>query len=123
MCLILPPTPAFALSILWAATSDHTDLVKDEEYAATPALMMAVPGVDDDAPLVEETDSGLVILYEELGPPELDGVEEPVQPEPISVEEEVRPELIIVEDEMELPPEAPEEIELEENINDEIQIP
>ena len=124
LCLLLPvlSASASAHSILWVSTSDHTDLVKDEEYEAAPVLMMAVPGVDDAAsPLVEETDGGLEILYEELGPPELDGVEEePVQPEPISVEEEVRPELISVEDE----PEAElEEIELEETINDQIQEP
>ena len=110
--LLLPAlsASASAYSILWAATSDHTDLVKDEEYEAVPAELFMVLGVEDDAvPLIEETDSGLEILYEELGPPELTGVEDiPVPPEPISVEEE---------------PEAPEEIELEETINDQIQEP
>ena len=120
--LLMPilSSSASASSVLWAATSDHTDLVKDEEYEAAPVLMMAVPGVEVASPLVEGTDGGLVILYEELGPPELTGVEEePVQPEPASVEEEPAPELISVEDE----PVEPEEIELEEITNDEIQIP
>ena len=111
----------------------HPDLVKDEEYVAAPALMMAVPGVDDDASLlIEETDSGLEILYEEPVPTEPDSVEEElVPPEPIIVEREsALPELISVEDEVQLDfisveeePEALEEIELEEIINDEIQIP
>ena len=116
LCLGLPTLSASASahSILWAATSDHTDLIKDEEYEAASALMTAVPGVDEDVSLlIEETDGGLEILYEEPGPPE-----------PISVEEAVSPDLIIVEDEAELPPEAElEEIELEENTNGEIQIP
>lgn len=56
-------------------------------------------------------DSGLEILYEELGPPELIGVED----------EAVPPDLIIVEEEPEA--EALEEIKLEENTNGEIQIP
>ena len=123
LCLLLPAlcASASAYSILWVSTSDCTCLVKDEEYVAAPALMTAVPGVDDDAPLlVEETDSGLEILYEELGPPEeLAGVDEVVQPEPISVEEVVPPETVGMEEE----PETLEEIELEEIINDEIQIP
>ena len=127
LCLLLPTlcVSASAHSILWVSTSDHTDLVKDEEYEAAPVLMMAVPGVEVASPLVEGTDGGLVILYEELGPPELTGVEEePVQPEPASVEEEPAPEPISGEDEAELPPEAElEEIELEENTNGEIQIP
>ena len=116
MSFLLPvlSAPAFAYSILWVSTSDCTCLVKDEEYVAAPALMTAVPGVDEDVSLlIEETDGGLEILYEEPGPPE-----------PISVEEAVSPDLIIVEDEAELPPEAElEEIELEENTNGEIQIP
>ena len=124
LCLGLPTLSASASahSILWAATSDHTDLVKDEEYAATPAVLFMAPGVEDDAVLlIEETDSGLEILYEELGPPEeLAGVDEVVQPEPISVEEVVTPVTVGMEEE----PEAElEEIELEEIINDEIQIP
>ena len=113
--LILPAlsAPAFAHSILWVSTSDHTDLVKDEEYAAAPVLMMAVPGLDDDAsPLVEETDSGLEIFNEEPGPPE-----------PVGEEEEPAPELLSVEEEPEEPEAELEEIELEENINDEIQEP
>ena len=122
LCLLLPAlcASASAHSILWVSTSDHTDLIKDEAFEAAPALMMAVPGLDDDAsPLVEETDGGLEILYEEPGPPEPISVEEAVSPDLISVEEEPAPELIIVEEE----PEALEEIELEENTNDEIQIP
>ena len=123
LCLLLPALCASASehSILWVSTSDHTDLVKDEEYAATPAVLFMGPGVEDDAVLlIEETDSGLEILYEELGPPEeLAGVDEVVQPEPISVEEEVPSELISVEDE----PVEPEEIELEEITNDQIQEP
>ena len=121
MCLILPTTPAFAYSILWVSTSYHTDLIKDEEYIAAPAVLFMGPGVDEDASLlIEETDGGLEILYEEPGPPEeLAGVDEVVQPELTGVEEEVPPELISVEDEAE----APEEIELEEIINDEILIP
>ena len=116
---------ASASSVLWVSTSDHTDLVKDEEYEAAPVLMMAVPGLDDDAsPLVEGTDSGLEIFDEEVGLEELADVEETVLPEPISVEEEPAPEPISVKDEAELPPEAElEEIELEEPLYDEIQIP
>ena len=133
MCLILPTTPAFAYSILWAATSYHTDLVKDEEYIAAPAVLFMGPGVDEDVSLlIEETDGGLKILYEEPVPTEPDSVEEElVPPEPIIVEREsALPELISVEDEVQLDfisveeePEALEEIELEEIINDEIQIP
>ena len=122
LCLVLPTlsVSASAHSILWVSTSDCTCLVKDEEYVAAPALMTAVPGVDEDASLlIEETDGGLVILYEEPGPPEPDSVEEAVSPDLISVEEEPAPEPISVEDE----PVEPEEIELEETINDEIQIP
>ncbi len=72
--LLMPilSSSASASSVLWAATSDHTDLVKDEEYETEPILMMAVPGLDDDAsPLVEETDGGLEIFYEEAGLEEL----------------------------------------------------
>lgn len=121
LCLLLPTlcVSASAHSILWAATSDHTDLVKDEEYAAAPAMLFMAPGVDDDASGSVECADGLEILYEESVPEELAGVDEVVKPEPISVEEEVPPELVDVEDE----PEAPEEIELEENTNGEIQIP
>ena len=123
LCLLLPTlcVSASAHSILWVSTSDHTDLVKDEEYEAASAVLFMAPGVDDDAtPMVEGTDGGLVILYEEPVPEGLAGVDEVVQPEPISVEEEVRPELISVEEE----PEAElEEIELEENTNGEIQEP
>ena len=110
LCLLLPALCASssAHSILWVSTSDHTDLVKDDEYAATPAVLFMAVGVDDDAPLVEETDGGLEILYEDLIPLERDGVEEPVQPELISVEDE---------------PVELEEIELEKNTNDEIQEP
>ena len=120
MCLILPTTPAFAYSILWVSTSDHTDLVKDEEYEAAPLLMLAVPGVEVASESVECEEGGLEILYEEAGPEELADVEDiPVPPEPISVEEEVSPELISVEDE----PVEPEEIELEEPLYDQIQEP
>lgn len=105
MCLILPTTPAFAHSILWVSTSDHTDLIKDEEYITAPAVLLMAPGVDEDASLlIEETDGGLEILYEEPGPPE-------------------ELEQISTADEMELPPEELEEIELEENTNGEIQEP
>ncbi len=128
LCLLLPAlcASASAHSILWVTTSDHTDLVKDEEYEAVPAELFMVLGVDDVASgSVECVDGGLEILYEEPGPPELDGVEEePVQPELTGVEEEPAPEPISVEDETELSPEAePEEIELEEPLYDEIQIP
>lgn len=96
--------------------------------------MTAVPGVDEDVSLlIEETDGGLKILYEEPVPTEPDSVEEElVPPEPIIVEREsALPELISVEDEVQLDfisveeePEAElEEIELEENTNDEIKIP
>lgn len=127
LCLALPTfsASASAHSILWAATSDHTDLVKDEEYAATPAVLFMAPGVDEDASLlIKETDGGLEILYEEPGPPEPNSVEEAASPDLISVEEESAPELISVEDDTELPPEAElEEIELEEITNDQIQEP
>lgn len=126
LCLALPTfsASASAHSILWVSTSDHTDLVKDEEYAAAPAVLFMAAGVDDDAPLVEETDGGLEILYEEPVPEELDNAEETVPPELVGVKEEPAPELIIVEDDTELPPEAElEEIELEETINDQIQEP
>lgn len=66
--LLLPAlsAPASAHSILWVSTSNHTNLVKDEEYEAAPLLMMAMPGMDDVTPLlVEGTDSGLEFLYEE----------------------------------------------------------
>lgn len=122
MSFLLPvlSAPASAHSILWVTTSDHTDLVKDEEYETEPAVLFMAPGVDDDAVLlIEETDGGLEILYEEPGPPELDGVDEVVQPKPISVEDEVQLDLISVEEE----PEGLEEIELEEPLYDEIQIP
>lgn len=126
--------PAFAQLVLWAATNDCTCLVKDEEYAAAPALMTAVPGVDEDASLlIEETDGGLKILYEEPVPTEPDSVEEelvppePISveresaiPEPISVEDEVQLDFISVEEELEA---ELEEIELEEPLYDEIQIP
>ncbi len=56
------------------------------------------------------------------GPPEPISVEEAVSPDLISVEEEPAPELLSVEEEPE-EPEALEEIKLEENTNDEIQIP
>lgn len=98
MSLLLPSlnVPASSSSVLWVSTSDHTDLVKDEEYESAPVLMLAVPGVDDDAsPLVEETDGGLEILYEEPGPPEPIIVErESALPEPISVEDEVKLDLM-----------------------------
>lgn len=126
LCLGLPTLSASASahSILWAATSDHTDLVKDEEYAAAPAVLFMAPGVDDVASLlVEETDGDLQILYEEPVPEELAGVDEAVSPDLIGVKEEPDPEPISVEDEAELPPEELEEIELEEITNDEIQIP
>jgi len=45
---------ASAHSILWASTSDHTELVKDERYAAEMVLMMPVPGVDDAVSLLVE---------------------------------------------------------------------
>lgn len=125
MSFLLPvlSAPAFAQSVLWAATSDHTDLIKDEEYEAAPVLMMAVPGLDDDAsPLVEETDGGLEILYEEPGPPEPISVEEAVSPDLIGVKEEPDPELLSVEEEPEEPEAELEEIELEENTNGEIQM-
>ena len=112
LCLGLPTlsVPASAHSILWVSTSDHTDLVKDEEYEAVPAELFMVLGVDDVASgSVECVDGGLEILYEDLIPLERDGVEEElVPPEPISVEEE---------------PETLEEIELEEITNDQIQEP
>ena len=87
--------------------------------------MMAVPGLDDDTSLlIEETDSGLEIFNEEAGLEEPNSVEEgQITPELIGVKEEPDPEPISVEDDTELPPEAPEEIKLEENTNDEIQIP
>ena len=116
--LLMPilSSSASASSVLWVSTSDHTDLIKDEEYAAAPVLMMAVPGLDDDAsPLVEETDGGLEILYEEPGPPEPISVEEAVSPDLISVEEEPAPELLSVEEEPEEPEAKLEEIDLEEN--------
>ncbi len=105
LCLLLQAlcASASAYSILWAATSDHTDLVKDEEYEAVPVLMLAVPGVEVASESVECEDGGLKILYEEAGPEEL--------------------EQISTADEMELPPEELEEIELEENTNGEIQEP
>ena len=121
MVMSLLSASASAHSILWVSTSDHTDLVKDEEYETEPVVLFMAPGVEDDAvPLIEETDSGLEILYEELGPPEeLAGVDEVVSPDLISVEEAVQLDLISVEEE----PEAPEEIELEEITNDQIQEP
>lgn len=122
LCLALPTfsSPASAHSILWATTSDHTDLVKDEEYAAAPAVLFMAPGVDDDASGSVECVDGLENLYEEPVPEEVVGVDEVVQPEPISVEEVVPSETVGMEEE----PEAElEEIELEEIINDEIQIP
>lgn len=124
LCLLLPALCASssAHSILWVSTSDHTNLIKDEEYETEPVVLFMAPGVEDDAvPLIEETDSGLEILYEELGPPEeLAGVDEVVQPELNSVEDEVQLDLISVEEE----PEAElEEIELEEPLYDEIQEP
>ena len=120
LCLALPTfsASASAHSILWAAISDHTDLVKDEEYETASALMTAVPGVEVASESVECED-GLEILYEESVPEELAGVKEEPAPELISVKEEPAAELISVEEE----PEAPEEIELEEITNDEIQIP
>ena len=127
LCLALPTfsASASAYSILRATTSDHTDLVKDEEYEAAPVLLLAVPGVEVASESVECEDGGLEILYEEAGPEELDNAEETVPPELVGVKEDeaMPPELISVEDDTELPPEAPEEIELEENTNDEIQIP
>lgn len=115
--LLMPilSSSASASSVLWAATSDHTDLIKDEHAVeeGNGLLLMAAPGLDVASGSVECEDGGLEILYEEPGPPE-----------PISVEEAVSPDLIIVEDETELSPEAePEEIELEEPLYDEIQIP
>lgn len=105
LCLLLPAlcASASAHSILWVTTSDHTDLVKDEEYEAAPVLMMAVPGVEVASESVECEYGGLEILYEESVPEEM--------------------EQISTADEMELPPEELEEIELEENIDDEIQEP
>lgn len=120
MVMSLLSAPASAHSILWVSTSDHTDLIKDEEYAAAPVLMMAVPGLDDDASESVECEyGGLEILYEESVPEEVVGVENEVV-QPISVEDETAPELISVEEE----PEAElEEIELEENTNGKIQEP
>ena len=116
LCLLLPTlcVSASAHSILWAATSDHTDLIKDEHAVeeGNGLLLMAAPGLDVASESVECEDGGLEILYEEPGPPE-----------PISVEEAVSPDLIIVEDEAEYPPVELEEIELEEPLYDEIQIP
>ncbi len=119
--LLMPilSSSASASSVLWVSTSDHTDLVKDEEYEAVPAVLFMAPGVDEDASGSVECADGLKILYEEPVPTELAGVDEVVQPEPISVEEEVPPEPISVEDE----PVELEEIKLEENTNGEIQIP
>lgn len=114
--LLLPAlnVPASASSVLWVSTSDHTDLIKDEHAVeeGNGLLLMAAPGLDVATESVECEDGGLEILYEEPGPTE-----------PISVEEAVSPDLIIVEDEAEYPPVELEEIELEEIINDEIQIP
>lgn len=113
LCLLLPDlcAPASAHSILWVSTSDHTDLIKDEEYVAASAVLLMAPGLEDSGTQIEEeTDGDLQILYEESCPPELTGVEDEAVPR----------DLIIVEEE----PEAElEEIELEENTNGEIQIP
>ena len=115
MSLLIPilSSPASAHSILWVYTSDHTDLVKDE-YAAASILMMAVPGVEDASESVECEDGGLEILYEEPGPPELDGVEEePVQPELTGVEEEPAPVVEEKSDEVVMPEPVVDPVDLD----------
>lgn len=139
MCLLLTGLSVLASvhSILWASTSDHTELVKDERYAAEMVLMMPVPGVDDAVSLlVEGSDDGLVFLYEEPDPPGLDGAEaKPASPELggeeekltlpelVSVEEVIPPELASVEDKKTEVIDFTDEDEAEEPIHDEIQIP
>ena len=66
LCLALPTfsASASAYSILWVSTSDHTDLVKDEEYEAASAMLFMAPSMDDDASGSVECVDGLEILYE-----------------------------------------------------------